>query len=1330
MNPDFPWSYNNLGDVLVKLEKWSEAADVYRKSVELNPDFPWNYYKLADVLVKLEDWEGAIIAYSQALEFKLELPEAKQKLDNALHQKVKSGLQSVLNYYLRAIEKEPNNVENYFKAIEIEPNNPELYFGLGNILLEKEEFDQAITSYEKAIDINPNLGKVYKNLARVFQEKGREKEARNSWFKALSLEASLATAEQHFNLGSEFLQEEQHKEAVTCYRRAIALNPSFLEAYLLLGQVFRDGQKWSEAISVYRRGLKQIPGNQELQTGLKETYSQQNQQQKIEENSNYSTQEIQRDLIHLPHGNEVERVRNTSIAAITMVSKNYLPQARTLCETFLEHHPQARFFVLLVDQVDGYFEPAQEQFQLLTMEDVPLPSADTFPYHYTILELNTAVKPFVLKYLLEKYDDIKNLVYIDPDIQIFRPLDAIWNALRTNTTVLIPHMRKPFRDNYSPSEVQILQSGTYNLGFIGLKKNQHSLELLKWWMEKLHLDCVVDIPNGLFVDQKWMDLIPGYFPDTYILHDPSYNVAYWNLHDRTVEKIGDEYLVDGRPLAFFHFSGYSPKNRNKLSKHQTRHNLYDLPTVKELCDGYANKMLKWGYSKAKNFPYAYGKLPNGIKACELINYTLRQLIIKNIPFPSPKFEADEFCKFLMTPSPYLSGKNTPPIITSLLKFRPDVAAAFPNASNNFLDEGFINWLEERGATEHNIDELCHKFKQYWVKTNIIEDLQKILRRRTDVVTVYPNFVSDPQTYDRFCTWLKNSGPREENLKTEEIEKFKKARGGYLKILNLYFLRPDLQSAFCNIHLPKVREKFLEWLKSNLTSLPNIDIDECLWFDLVCEVQQKELTVINLLYNSYLRQLTGSTANLFEIDKIIKSLELAENQEEKNAIIEFLASEKAPTPLSQLEAFYRSQGLLKHLFPDAFQSKENLQELHDYLKENPNIHNLPSQSKAVIKWIDKLEAEIQTYGDDFVVNVAGNFDATTGMGQSARSMEHTLKAVEVNYSKIIVPNTYIDKDTFFDKENKLLLMGWPLPGKGANITVVNADSVGLVHKILPDFYWQGRKNIGYWVWETEELPTSQARAAKGFDEIWTPSEYSAAAIGKKVDKPVRVVPHVIDFAELDSITSDRSEFNLPTDQVLFGFFFDQKSSLERKNPRGLIKAFKKAFKSSEDVVLLLKVSSPVPGNYDYEMLKLESDGLNVIWIEETYNRAKTLRLMNCLDVYVSLHRSEGFGLTLAEAMAMGKPVIATKYSANLDFMDNSNSFLVEAEVIETDRSYGPYPRGTRWAEPDLDQAAEFMKLLRDRSVREKYGDYACKSIKDKLSAVVVASIFKKIFHNFS
>lgn len=135
--------------------------------------------------------------------------------------------------------------------------------------------------------------------------------------------------------------------------------------------------------------------------------------------------------------------------------------------------------------------------------------------------------------------------------------------------------------------------------------------------------------------------------------------------------------------------------------------------------------------------------------------------------------------------------------------------------------------------------------------------------------------------------------------------------------------------------------------------------------------------------------------------------------------------------------------------------------------------------------------------------------------------------------------------------------------------------------------------------------------------------------------------------------------------------------------GLIWVFKKVFKSFEGVVLFLKVSFLVFGNYDYEMLKLELDGLNVIWIEEIYNWVKIFRLMNCLDVYVFLYRFEGFGLILVEVMVMGKLVIVIKYLVNLDFMDNFNFFLVEVEVIEIDRSYGVYLRGIWWVKFNLD-----------------------------------------------
>lgn len=1339
LNPDFCWSHNNLGDVLIKQEKWEEAITAYGRAIELNPDFHWSHYNLGAALVELERWDEAIGAYREAMQLQPDLPQIEEKFNLALHQQVKLRLELALSHYRQAIERDPTDVESYQKALELQPNDVELYLGLGAVLVAKGQQQKAIEVYQQASEINPRCAATHWQLAEVLMQTGQTETARQSQLQALKLEPHRVTSEVYLELGNSLRQQDRLEQAADCYRLAIRQYPSCADAYSRLGELLTIQHHWSEAIACYRQLLKQYPENLEYQSCIREVFAKQNSSKDSSISKQYlpefydsvklasSSQEISHSTFDR-NGNTSVTLKTASIAALTIVSKNYLSLARVLCKTFLQHHPQAQFFVLLVDKVDGYFDPEQELFTLLTLSDIDLPSADTFPFRYTIVELNTAVKPFVLMYLFKKYE-IDNLLYIDPDIQIFRPLDEVYNALETHSVVLTPHMRKPFRDRHFPSEVQILQSGTYNLGFIGLKRHQTAMKLLEWWMEKLYLDCVVDIPNGLFVDQKWMDLVPAYFPDTYILHDPSYNVAYWNLHERTVEKISDEYLVEGRPLAFFHFSGYYPLQINKLSKHQTRHELLDIPSVKELCDRYGERLLKCGYVEVKDFPYAYDKLSNGIKVNELMNFVLRQCIKQKVPFPSPETNADEFCKFLMTPSPALSGKNTPPIITALFNYRPDVAAYFSNAVNNFLDEGLIDWILEHGAAELHIEELCQRFKQCWYAINIMEDVTRIASLRTDVVNAYPNFVSDRQQYENFCGWLVESGTVEENLDISDLENFKKARGGFYKVLNFYFLRFDLQSTFCNIHLPHVREQFVQWLKSNLNQLENIDINECVWFDFVCEQQPHQLVLINLMYNSHLRSLTGSDGNLFDFNKFVKVLDIGENKGFKNILLNFLTSDKAPAPLSQLEAFYRSQGLLLYLFPQAFQSQEQLLKLYDYVIDRPNLHHLPLQNKKLKKWLERLQAEVQAYNPDrLTVNVAGHFDATTGMGQACRAIAQSLAAVKVNYAPVIVPSTHIHEDTFFDKENKYLCMGWPFPGQGVNITVVNADSVEHVRKVLPSCYWQGRKNIGYWLWETEELPLSQAKSAMGYHEIWTSSEYSAAAIRKSIEKPVRVVPCAIDCDELSLVQSDRQEFNLPEDRLLFGFLFDQKSGLERKNPRGLLQAFRKAFGNSDDVALVLKVNSPVPGNYDYEMLKLESQGLNVIWIEETFERSQTMRLMHCFDLYISLHRSEGFGLTLAEAMAMGKPVIATNYSANLDFMDNSNSFLVEAKVIETDRSYGPYSRGTRWADPDLDRAAQLMRMLCDDSLRSKYGQLAQQSIQQKLSPSVVGDTVSKLLRS--
>ena len=126
LNPDFCWSYNNLGDVLVKLEKWSEAASAYGRAIELNPDFPWNHYKLADALVKLEDWEGAIAHYKKAIELDpTGLPRADEKLGYALQQQMQLCATEAVNSYKQAIEKNPDDIELYHKALEIQPNDSE-----------------------------------------------------------------------------------------------------------------------------------------------------------------------------------------------------------------------------------------------------------------------------------------------------------------------------------------------------------------------------------------------------------------------------------------------------------------------------------------------------------------------------------------------------------------------------------------------------------------------------------------------------------------------------------------------------------------------------------------------------------------------------------------------------------------------------------------------------------------------------------------------------------------------------------------------------------------------------------------------------------------------------------------------------------------------------------------------------------------------------------------------------------------------------------------------------------------------------------------------------
>ena len=275
----------------------------------------------------------------------------------------------------------------------------------------------------------------------------------------------------------------------------------------------------------------------------------------------------------------------TEIAIFTIVSNNYLHFARTLLQSARLHHPEARLYCVIVDTDPAPAAALAEEFEAIALSALPLPDGEDFLFQYTILELNTAVKPWALQYLIDA--GFEKVFYIDPDICLYRPMTSVVEQLDGDADiVLTPHLLAPMNDDAHPGELDIRRAGTYNLGFCALRDSPNTRRFLKWWQGKLRHDCIVAPDRGIFVDQSWVDLVPGLFERVSVLRHPGYNVAYWNLAQRgLVGPVENQaaLTVNGEPLVFFHFSGLNPLAPSNVSKHQNRYTLDDTsPQVQAL----------------------------------------------------------------------------------------------------------------------------------------------------------------------------------------------------------------------------------------------------------------------------------------------------------------------------------------------------------------------------------------------------------------------------------------------------------------------------------------------------------------------------------------------------------------------------------------------------------------------------------------------------------------------------------------------------------------------------------------------------------------------------
>lgn len=361
-----------------------------------------------------------------------------------------------------------------------------------------------------------------------------------------------------------------------------------------------------------------------------------------------------------------------------------------------------------------------------------------------------------------------------------------------------------------------------------------------------------------------------------------------------------------------------------------------------------------------------------------------------------------------------------------------------------------------------------------------------------------------------------------------------------------------------------------------------------------------------------------------------------------------------------------------------------------------------------------------------INILGYIKSEHGVGEAVRANIKSCKNAGMEVCLINISPAYIRQcDLSFSEFSA----GNHFP---VNLIHINADMLPLIYTEKSKDYFEGKYNIGFWSWELPDFPDDWVKSFSYCNEIWVPSNFVLAAVSKKSPIPVIKIPHAVEIRDLKAV--NRLHFGLKDNDFLFLFLFDFLSYFERKNPLAAINAFKKSFSAFENVRLVIKCTNSSFDQKAMNIMKEFAGNHNVTIIDNYLYRDEVNALMNLCDCYISLHRSEGFGITLAETMFLGKPVIATGYSGNTDFMNNSNSFLVKHKLVGIKEDVGPYKKNNFWAEPDVDHAAELMRYIyENREAAKKAGNKAAEDIKKNLSLLAIGKGIKnrvnRIYNNY-
>lgn len=303
-------------------------------------------------------------------------------------------------------------------------------------------------------------------------------------------------------------------------------------------------------------------------------------------------------------------------AIVTIVTRNYAHYAQVLLASCREAHPEAALFVCYADRPPADWHEAVPGTRVVYGDELGIPDWRTFTFQYTPFELSCALKPHLLRHVLAQgYDEV---VYLDGDTVVYGPLASVFAALEASSLVITPHLLAPLPDDGGrPHEQAFLVSGAYNAGFLAVRRDGTTQRFLEWWSAMVARKCITDLAASLFVDQKWLDLVPGLFPGVHPLRDPGCNAGHWTLSQFRFERLDDPsrtrsgVAVGGSPLVLFHFSRMTPAAPDEYLNSQSRIRLTDAHPLARLVRDYHAALAAAGRSRCEPWGCAFDTLSDG-----------------------------------------------------------------------------------------------------------------------------------------------------------------------------------------------------------------------------------------------------------------------------------------------------------------------------------------------------------------------------------------------------------------------------------------------------------------------------------------------------------------------------------------------------------------------------------------------------------------------------------------------------------------------------------------------------------------------------------------------